>query len=600
MQRHKKRHALLNAAVICLYVVLFTAVLSTVALAAQRQRLEGVPVEGRYAISAAIGQDQAEYHVRGMGGVLEADNTAQGLGARFTAAGIEIAAGGSRFRLQPVQWGYGRELELLPEGMPQAVGNMVMYRRAGVSEWYVNGPMGMQQGFTVAERPQRGAGPLRVVLALEGAHAGGLDADGRGVMLTGADGVQFRYGGLVVQDEGGNEARAWLEASGKSLSICVDDEGMQYPLYIDPMIQAAKLTASDGAVYDWFGYSVAVSGDTVVVGAWGAAVNGKAQQGAAYVFVKPLSGWASTDSFAAKLTVSHGAAGDLFGYSVAVSGDTVVVGADEADINGKINQGAAYVFVKPSSGWITMTQTAKLTASDGAQYNIFGYSLAISGDTVVVGAAYAAVNGNNLQGAAYVFVKPLLSGWATTDTFAAKLTASDGAANDNFGSSVAVSGDTVVVGAWEAAVNGKGEQGAAYVFVKPLSGWATTDTFAAKLTASDGAAVDHCGASAAASGDTVVAGAFGAAVNGKSGQGAVYIFNTGICPSQKVLGEDNPDLGALRAFRDNTLAQSAVGRRIIEIYYANSASINAALDRSPLLQASAKKMLEAIAPLLGR
>ena len=186
----------------------------------------------------------------------------------------------------------------------------------------------------------------------------------------------------------------------------------------------------------------------------------------------------------AKLTASDGAASDYFGYSVAISGDTVVVGAYYDDIGANTDQGSAYVFVKPESGWADMTQTAKLTASDGAASDYFGSSVAISGDTVVVGAYYDDIGANADQGSAYVFVKPA-SGWADM-TQTAKLTASDGAADDYFGNSVAISGDTVVVGAYDDDIGSNTDQGSAYVFVKPANGWADM-TQTAKLTASDGA-----------------------------------------------------------------------------------------------------------------
>jgi hypothetical protein len=225
----------------------------------------------------------------------------------------------------------------------------------------------------------------------------------------------------------------------------------------------AKLTASDGAALDEFGTSVAVSGDTVVVGAPFDRIGGNKDQGSAYVFVKPGSGWTTTSTFTAKLTASDGAGGDRFGSSVAVSGDTVVVGAPRADIGVPAdNRGAAYVFVKPSGGWSNMTETAKLTASDGAVDDQFGYSVAISGDTVVVGAPLAEIGSNTNQGAAYVFVKPS-AGWSDM-TETAKLTASDGAADDYFGFSVAISGDTVVVGAPRDDIGGNTNQGSAYVF----------------------------------------------------------------------------------------------------------------------------------------
>src|SRR5439155_302110 len=138
------------------------------------------------------------------------------------------------------------------------------------------------------------------------------------------------------------------------------------------------------------GTSVAISGDTIVAGTYQDA----GFQGAAYVFVKPSSGWANATE-TAKLTASDGDRFQGLGYSVAVSGDTVVAGAPY------FNQGAVYVFEKPSTGWASGTETAKLTASDGTAYTGLGYSVAVSGDTVAAGAPPAA----------YVFVRPP-GGWA--------------------------------------------------------------------------------------------------------------------------------------------------------------------------------------------
>ena len=433
--------------------------------AVQRQGIEGLPIEGQYAVSAAIGHDLPGYHVRMDGRGLAADNACNSITAWFTGGGVEIGSGMQRFSLRPVAWGYGDELTALQPGVPQAVGNMVTARRGAVSEWYVNSPLGLQQGFTITEPPQAGSGVLRIDMAIDGAFAGRVDEDGRSVMLTGTDGTAlYRYSGLVVRDAAGREAEAWLETREGLMRICVNDAGIGYPLYIDPIIQMAKLTASDGAASDYFGTSVAISGDTVVVGARDATVSGHFQQGSAYVFVEPAGGWSTTSSYTAKLTASDGAAGDSFGISVAISGDTVVVGAFWAQIDGNTNQGAAYVFVKPAGGWATTsTYAAKLTASDGTLNDNFGWSVAISGDTVVVGSSNALIGGHTNQGAAYVFVKPA-GVWATTSIYAAKLTASDGAAKDFFGFSVAINSDTVVVGAFKAVISGNIAQGASYVF----------------------------------------------------------------------------------------------------------------------------------------
>jgi hypothetical protein len=487
----------------------------------QQQGMDSLPLEGRYAVSAAMGHDSPAYHVRQYSGSLAAYNAGQKLTLQFSAGGVTVGSGNQLFSLRPMLWGYGEELTLLPDGMPQAVGNMVSNSRVSVNEWYVNGPMGLQQGFTVAEKPQGGAGPLKIALALDGARAGSVDADGKGVLFTKPDGSPlYRYSGLVVRDAGGRQADAWLEAKSDMLTICVDDTDHPYPLYIDPIIQTAKLTPSDGAANDAFGNSIAISGDTVVVGAYYDDIGTNANQGSAYVFVKPASGWANMTQ-TAKLTASDGAANDDFGNSVAISGDTVVVGAYLDDIGTNANQGSAYVFVKPASGWANMTQTAKLTASDGAANDDFGYSVAISGDTVVVGSYLDDIGANTNQGSAYVFVKPA-SGWADM-TQTAKLTASDGAANDDFGYSVAISVDTVAVGAYFDDIGANTDQGSAYVFVKPASGWADM-TQTAKLTASDGAADDMFGATVAVSVDTVVVGTYFSYIGTNGGQGSAHVF----------------------------------------------------------------------------
>ena len=272
--------------------------------------------------------------------------------------------------------------------------------------------------------------------------------------------------------------------------------------------QVAKLTADDGAANDEFGYSVAVDGDTIVVGAHqNDADTNDNDEGAAYVFTKPTSGWVDMPQ-TAKLTAFGAAAGDEFGISVAVDGNTILVGAHQNDSD----DGAAYVFTKPYTGWADSSETAKLIASDAAADDEFGISVALDGDTAVIGARKDDDNGNQ-SGSAYVFAK--VSGvWSQN----AKLIASDGAANDEFGSSVAVDGDTMVVGARQDDDNGN-QSGSAYVFTKPSSGWSNSNE-TAKLTASDGAANDEFGISVAVDGDTAVIGAR----QDDTSNGSAYVF----------------------------------------------------------------------------
>ena len=279
------------------------------------------------------------------------------------------------------------------------------------------------------------------------------------------------------------------------------------------LTQKAKLTASDRATGDEFGGSVSISGDTVIVGAHHDDDAGNTS-GSAYLFEKPASGgWVNTASEDAKLTASDGTAGDEFGASVAISGDTVIVGAEYDDNN----SGSAYLFEKPASGWVTTaSQDSKLTAWGGVLYTRFGKSVAISGDTVIVGAHFDNNTYDN-SGSVYLFEKSA-SGWSTAIE-KAKLTASDGAASDYFGNSVAISGDMVIVGAYNKSdVAGTGS-GSAYFFQKPVSGWADA-TQSGKLIASDGASHNWFGVSVAVSGNTAIAGAYG----NNSYSGAAYTF----------------------------------------------------------------------------
>ena len=276
--------------------------------------------------------------------------------------------------------------------------------------------------------------------------------------------------------------------------------------------QQAKLTASDGAAGDEFGVSVAVDGDTVVVGARG----NVSKTGAIYVFTKPSDGdWTSTIT-ETKLTATGGAADDLFGASVALYGEsTIVAGAPGA--------GSAYVFTKNSDVW---SQAAKLTVSNAGADDLFGNSVAVDDDTIAVG-AYGK-DGNSLtdSGLVYVFVKSGGAAWATT-TETVQLRASDRAANDNFDRSVAVGSSTIVVGASGDRNTVGGTEvgtGSAYVFTKPNTGWANSVvTETAKFTASDGANSDQFGRSVAVDGDTIVVGAHQNDDDGTD-SGSIYVF----------------------------------------------------------------------------
>ena len=281
--------------------------------------------------------------------------------------------------------------------------------------------------------------------------------------------------------------------------------------------RVAELTASDGSNGDRFGVSVAVAGDTIVISAKRHGVD-DVQHGAVYVFTKPASGWADATE-TAKLAASDGADEDRFGAKVALAGNTIVVGAPHDD-DGEDNRsvGSAYVYVKPDSGWTDATEDAKLTASDGDEYHQFGKSVATDGATVVAGAPKS-FSEENPPGVAYVFERPS-DGWADA-TETAQLTASDGHDFDFFGESVGVDGDTIVVGAPLNELDDH-PSGSAYVFVRPEDGWATADE-TGKLTASDGELNNQFGFSVAVSGDYIVVGNVGDGEVRTRG-GAAYLY----------------------------------------------------------------------------
>ncbi|MCH8305454.1 MAG: T9SS type A sorting domain-containing protein [Candidatus Marinimicrobia bacterium] len=287
-----------------------------------------------------------------------------------------------------------------------------------------------------------------------------------------------------------------------TLTICAAAlSSISQPAYAQ--LNEVKLTASDAVAGDNFGWFVSISDDYAVVGALLDDDNG-AGAGSAYVFKRSGAGWAQESH----LLASDGAIGDQFGRSVSISGDYVVVGARYNDHNGT-DAGSAYVFKRADTSW---AQESQLLASDGATGDFFGSSVSISGDYVVVGAFQDGDNGI-YSGSAYVFKRADTS-WVQE----AKLLPSDGGAIDGFGISVSISGDYVVVGAWGDDDNGS-KSGSVYVFKRAGSIW----TQEAKLLPSDGATDDWFGSSVSISGDYAVVGAWGNDDNG-SRSGSAYVF----------------------------------------------------------------------------
>ncbi|MCH8153589.1 MAG: FG-GAP repeat protein, partial [Planctomycetes bacterium] len=270
--------------------------------------------------------------------------------------------------------------------------------------------------------------------------------------------------------------------------------------------QVAKLLANDGAAGDFFGVSVAISGEIAIVGAVYHGDNGF-RSGSAYLF--DISDPANPVQ-TAKLLADDGAEFDFFGGSVAIGPDGigVIIGAVGDDDNGDWS-GSAYLF-----DTTTGRQIVKLLANDGAAIALFGNSVAISGSKAIVG-AYADGDNGFQAGSAYIFD-------TSTGEQVFKLLPDDGAEFDSFGKSVAISGITAVVGAPFDDDNGN-RSGSAYLFNT------TTGRQIAKLLADDGAAGDEFGWSVAMSGPTAIVGAHFDDDNG-SNSGSAYLFDASVCP----------------------------------------------------------------------
>lgn len=303
--------------------------------------------------------------------------------------------------------------------------------------------------------------------------------------------------------------------------------------------QQAKLTASDEDAGDWFGHSVSISGDCAIVGAWLNNTTAGTEAGSAYIFYRHEGGtnnWGQQSILTA--SDANDTAYDGFGYSVSINGDYVMVGAIGDDPNG-YHSGSAYIFKYNGS-------QVKLTASDGAEHDRFGWSVAIDGYYAIVGAHKNDENGND-AGAAYIFA-PNEADPNNWDQLA-KLTAPDAAEDDRFGYSVAIGAGHALVGAYRNDEGGS-NAGAAYIFAPNDVDPSNWDQLA-KLTAPDAAADDYFGCSAAIGiGRRAIVGAHLDDDNG-SESGSAYILK--LCPDADLNGDCNVTFDDLDIFTENWL-----------------------------------------------
>jgi hypothetical protein len=457
--------------------------------------LASLPLAAQGTISATLGDAQADYRLKG----LKAVTPAQHLRSSFSSGGVTVNSGGGRVSLMLSSYGYASALMPLAPAVPRVSVNRVSYSYGALTEWFVNGPLGLEQGFRVSARPRAGSGPLSFSLALGGNLDASIEHDS---LLLAGRGVSLRYGGLMVTDARGRILRSRLALRDGHILIRVDDRGAVYPLQVDPFIQQGEqLSASGGVGAGAFGTSVALSrnGDTALIG--GPVDDGGV--GGVWVFTRSGSSWTQQGP---KLTGGGESGKGGFGSNVALAaeGNTALIGAplDNRDT------GAVWIFKRSGSTWTQ--QGSKLDGSGERGVIYFGKSVALSssGTSALIGGQ---VN-NSDAGAAWVFTR---SG-STWRRRVAKLAGSGASGQGRFGSSVALSADgkTALVGGYA-----NDSVGGAWVFTRSGSSWHQQGR---ELTGSGESEGANFGFSVALSdtGNTALIGGPGEQTNA----GAVWVF----------------------------------------------------------------------------
>jgi hypothetical protein len=432
----------------------------------------------------------------------------QRLRLRFGPDGVQVRSAHATLGLVLDAIGEGSSLRDVGPVAPISHANRVTYRHPGFTEWFANGPLGLEQGFSIQRAPSRlGGGPLTLVMGLSGGMRASLRDRGQGLALSGADGVSLRYSGLVAMDASGRQLKAWLELRGHRFMLRVDTKHARYPIKIDPFLQqGSSLTGGGEWAEGEFGASVALSADgsTAVVGG----PSDDFSIGAAWVFTRSGSTWSQQGG---KLTGGGERGAGAFGTAVALSadGNTALIGG----IGDDKDTGAVWVFTRSGSTW--SQQGEKLVGSSPEEEGRFGQSVALSGDgaTALVGCGPFYGHG----GGAWIFTR-MGSAWSQRGP---RINPSGEIGEGNFGTSVALSSDgsTALIGApWD-----NSQTGAAWVFARSGEEWVQQGKLIGREESGSGGFGEGAfGYSVALSGEGGTAVIGGPADT--NGSGAVWVF----------------------------------------------------------------------------
>lgn len=475
-------------------------------------------------------------------------NPAQRFTARINSHGMVLQLGPdrrNRIAFELTAYRDGNVTLPVAPGVLSANGNRVQLSHGyGLSEWYVNSPLGVEQGITLAAPPKATTtnDSMQVVFSLRSNITPVQTSDGIRFKNT-VDQPVLHYGELLAFDANRRPLPAEIQLEGRNLIININTANSVYPITIDPLFSAVT-TFSDpnNAANDLFGVSVALSsdGNTALIGADGTTVSGKAAAGMAYVFTRTNGVWSSAPT--QNFTDPVGTTGDLFGESVALSndGNTALISAP----GNNSYEGAAYLFARTNGAW---PKSPSQTFNDpvAVANDQFGVRVALSGDgsAALIGANGTTVSGKSFVGAAYVYAQS--NGiWPSAPTYSF---ADPIGAADAFGSSVALSnsGAAALIGADGTAVSGNSGAGVAYMFTQANGVWSNAP--AHMFSDPHAASGDTFGSSVALSNDASVA-LIGATfdVPGNSNVGAAYVYvqNNGSWPSAPTQSFTDPLNGA--------------------------------------------------------
>jgi hypothetical protein len=475
-----------------------------------QQGISALPLALSAPVSAALGAAEPAYRISPSAETgLRAGSPAQRLGMHFERSGVILSSGAGSLGLRLEAIGSAGALQPVGEVVPTARANRAVYRHGSVREWYVNGPLGLEQGFTVAHAPSTGAaGSLELSIALSGNMRARLGAAGT-LQLSGPSGARLRYGELRATDASGRVLPSRLTLRASAVVLGVDTAGAHYPVTVDPLLQQGQPITAPAGTGQFFGARVAMSADgsTALI----SIQDPELSSGSAFVFVRQGSTWSEQ----AQLTGSEGAAeacvtedSDCFWSSVALSsdGDTAIIGAPLA----AEGHGMAWVFTRTGATW--SQQGPPLTGAGEWGKSHFGRAVALSADgsTALVAGPSDHVQG----GAVWVFTRSE----GTWSQQGEKLTGNGEVGEGYFGGDLALAadGNTALIGAPGDAEHA----GAAWVFTRSGTTWTGPQQ---KLTggAEEGAA-GHFGSSVALSAEGTEA--LVGARRDDEGKGAVWAF----------------------------------------------------------------------------